>query len=49
MLKLSEQHILYDNKVSKILHPNIEMLPATDQSIGNLMPDVEGWTKIKVS
>jgi len=35
-------------KFQKILRP-IEMLVATDQSIGNLMPDAEGWTKIKVS
>jgi hypothetical protein len=35
-------------KFQKILRP-IEMLAATDPSIGNLMPDAEGWAKIKVS
>jgi hypothetical protein len=35
-------------KFQKILCP-IEMLAATDPSIGNLMPDAEGWAKIKVS
>ncbi|CAB4405998.1 unnamed protein product [Rhizophagus irregularis] len=33
-------------KFQKILRP-IEMLAAIDQSIGNLMPDAEGWMKIK--
>ena len=35
-------------KLQKILQP-IEMLAATDQDIKELVPDEQGWIKIKVN